>query len=168
MKRFLILFVVLIAALLGAGCGSDEKNADTGKKPEEKKSEAAAEAVAPNQTFKEIEFTNINWIMGAPDPEPTGGIWLWNKDRHPAGLDDQDWDHEDMLYVQASKKYQHQNINIEKLQVIDQDVVKIVVSWEKDIGREAPARDWVSVETGALDGKKFIVEDMEGKKVETQ
>jgi ABC-type enterochelin transport system substrate-binding protein len=170
LKRFLTLILVLTVSLL-SGCGSkeNENNAETSQVKEEQKSEetaSTADAVEPNQAHKEIEFKSINWIMGAPDPEPTAGIWVYNKDKHPSSLDNQDWDHEDMLYVQASKKYKHQQITIKKLQVIENDVIKIIVSWEKDIGRELPPRDYVTVETGALDGKKFIVEDMDGQKVD--
>ncbi len=169
MKRFLLLLLVFSFAFMSAGCGMIEKVVDAGKekgdKAAEESGEDAAEAIEPNESFKEIEFQRINWIGGAPAVEQKSGIWVYTKDKHPADLGDQDWDHEDILYIQASSDYEHQDIIIRKLQVISDDVVKIVVDWEKDIGRDAPPRDWAKVETGVLDGKKFIVEDTEGKKV---
>ena len=170
MKRVLLLLLVFSFALMSAGCGMLEKMVDAGKgkgdKASEESSEAAAEAIEPNEAFKEIEFQRINWIGGAPAVEQQSGIWVYTKDKHPADLGDQDWDHEDILYVQASgSEYEHWDFNITKLQVISDDVVKIVVAWEKDIGRDEPPRDWAKVEKGVLDGKKFIVEDTRGKKV---
>lgn len=155
---------------MSVGCGMIEKIVDAekgkGEKASEESSEEAAEAIAPNESFKEIEFQRINWIGGAPPVEQQSGIWVYTKEKHPAGLSDQDWDHEDILYIQASSsEYEHWDFSITKLQVISDDVVKIVVAWEKDIGRDAPPRDWAKVETGVLDGKKFIVEDTKGKKV---
>ncbi len=165
MKRFLILLFAFSFVLLSVGCGN-EKNADTEKEKEEKAAEETAGAVEPDQSYQEIEFERINWILGAPGTESTGGIWLYTKEKHPADLDDQDWDHKDMLYIQASRNdYEHKDFFIKKIQVISDDVIKIIVGWEKDIGREAPPRDWAQVETGLLQGKKFIVEDSAGEKV---
>jgi len=169
LKRVLLLLLAFSFALMSVGCGMLEKMADAGKgkgdQASEESSEEAAEAIEPNKSYKELEFERINWIGGAPPVEQEGGIWVYTKDKHPAGFGNQDWDHEDVLYIQASREYEHQDIVIRKLQVISDDVVKIVVDWEKDIGREAPPRDWATVETGALDGKKFVVEDTSGEKV---
>jgi hypothetical protein len=171
LKRFLTLFLILAVMLVSAGCGvlADKMSGNEEKQQNKEKKSEDVEAVSPNKTYKEISFQRINWIMGAPDPESSGGIWVYNKDKHPAGLDDQDWDHEDMLYVQASSPtYDDKDITIEKLQVIQDDIVKIVVSMEDSTDTETPARDWASVETGELDGKKFIVETTDGKRVKTQ
>lgn len=169
MKRFLILLFALSFVLMSTGCGMIEKvvlgKQQGEEKASEESSEEAAEAIEPNESFKEIEFQRINWIGGAPAVEQTGGIWVYTKDKHPAGFGNQDWDHEDVLYIQASSDYEHQDIVIRKMQVISDYVVKIIVAWEKDIGRDAPPRDWAKVEKGELDGKKFIVEDTSGEKV---
>jgi hypothetical protein len=169
LKRFLLLLLVFSFAFMSTGCGMIEKVVDAGKEKGEKAAEESgedtAEAIEPNESYKELEFNRINWIGGAPSVEQEGGIWVYTKDKHPAGLGNQDWDHEDILYIQASSDYEHQDIVIRKLQVISDDVVKIVVDWEKDIGRDAPPRDWAKVETGLLQGKKFIVEDTSGEKV---
>lgn len=172
MKRLSLWILLFSVMVLGTGCSliasfADEEAKET-KKEEKQQENKEEEAVAPNQTFKEIPFQRINWIMGTPDVEPQAGIWVYTRDKHPADLDDQDWDHEDMLYVQASSKYKDQDIEIRKLQVISKDVVKVVVALTKDIGRDAPPRDWATVEVGALDGKKFIVETLDGKKVDIQ
>ena len=135
------------------------------EKASEESSEEAAEAIEPNESFKELSSNASIGLAEHPPSNRKGGIWVYTKDKHPAGFGNQDWDHEDVLYIQASSDYEHQDIVIRKMQVISDDVVKIVVDWEKDIGRDAPPRDWAKVEKGELDGKKFIVEDTSGEKV---
>jgi len=164
LKSFRILLTILAFTLILTGCG-DASGDEKEKEKEEKKEDLGA--VEPSKTYKEIEFTDINWIMGEPASESEPGVYIYNKEKHPSSLSDQDWDHSDMLYVQANPdKYKGKSLSISKLQVIQKDVVKIVVSLNQKSNSDGdPPETWVEIEAGALDGKKFIVETKDGERV---
>ncbi|EGK11020.1 hypothetical protein ACFQ49_06480 [Kroppenstedtia eburnea] len=165
MKRFALLLTLSVLLVFSSGCGL--LVADKGEK-EKKTKEEEIDAVEPSETFEEVEFKHINWFMGAPDPEEHGGIWLYNKEKHPGELDNNSWESNDMLLVQASSpKYDKYSLKVKKLQVIKSDVVKIVVKLEED-NNDKPAHEYISLKRGDLDGKKFVVETTDGKPVETK
>ncbi|MGF7087627.1 hypothetical protein JOD24_001463 [Kroppenstedtia sanguinis] len=165
MKRFAILLVFSVLWVFSSGCGLlvDDKE-EKEKKPKEEK----VDAVEPSETFEEVEFQHINWFMGAPDPEEHGGIWLYNEEKHPGELDNNSWESNDMLLVQASSpKYDKYSLKVKKLQVVKPDVVKIVVKLEEE-DDDKPAHEYISLKKGDLDDKKFVVETTDGKPVETK
>lgn len=175
MKRFALLLILSLLLVFSSGCGMlvADKGKDGSEKAEEeekeKKKEEESDAVEAGETFEEISFQPINWIGSDPDPESHGGIWVYNKEKHPGSMDNNDWwDTEDMLLVQASSpEYDKYSLEVKKLQLMDSGVVKIVVELEDDYNDE-PAHEYVSVRRGELDGKKFIVETTDGKRVETK
>lgn len=172
MKRFALLLILSLLLAFSTGCGilvADKEKDGKEKEEKEQKEEEKSDAVEPGETFEEVSFRHINWMIGgAPDPEGHGGIWLYNKEKHPGSLENNSWETKDMLLVQASSpEYDKYSLEVKKLQLIESDVVKIVVKLEEDSDDE-PAHEYISLNRGDLDGKKFIVESTDGKRVETK
>ncbi|RKJ48560.1 hypothetical protein D7X33_33400, partial [Butyricicoccus sp. 1XD8-22] len=102
--------------------------------------------------------------------QPNGGIWVYTAETIPSGFDDTvDWETKDLLLVQVNDpKYVDHEMEFKALQILEDDVVKIIVSLEPDeySSNKEVARRYASVEKGQLEGKKFIVETVEGDKVD--
>lgn len=196
MKYLLSIFYVSLALLVLSGCSSNEKDeqsenvdqTDIETEKEEKETDISSEknqeeskdesydeselieAVETEQVYPEIPFQNINWFFGSPDRQPNGGIWVYTSETIPSGYEDTiDWELNDLLLVQVNDpKYIDHELEIKALQILDDNVVKIVVSIEPDeySTDKKAARRYASVEKGQLQGKKFLVETVEGEKVD--
>nr|WP_106781049.1 hypothetical protein [Lysinibacillus timonensis] len=193
-KYLLSIFYVTLTILILVGCSSsnnteaqnnkdnetveaennkDNKENDENTETEDEQSiddSDLIEAVETAPVYPEVSFQNINWFFGSPDRQPTGGIWVYTSETIPSGFDNTvDWETEDLLLVQINDpKYVDHDMEYKALQVIDDNVVKIVVSLEADESStdKEPARRYASVEKGELVGKKFLVETVEGDKID--
>ncbi len=190
MKYLLSIFSLTLLVL--SGCSSDEPEVQSEEvdqtdvetneqeketnKSSEKDEEASydenelIEAVETEQVYPEVSFQNINWFFGSPDRQPNGGIWVYTSETIPSGYEDTiDWESNDMLLVQVNDaQYIDHEMEIKALQILDDNVVKIVVTIEPDeySSNKEPTRRYASVEKGQLEGKKFLVETVEGDKVD--
>ncbi|OYD07494.1 hypothetical protein [Paludifilum halophilum] len=165
---FMIFLLTGCAALMSDEGKDEEKKGEEAKAEEKKEENEEIEgAQAANETFEEIEFQPINWIMGAPDRQPKGGFWVYTKEKHPGNISDSfDWDQNDVLLVQISdKKHYGKKLVPKALQVLDDDVVKVVVKLDEDGSEGKAPRRYIKVDKGALDGKKFIVETQDGERL---
>jgi hypothetical protein len=186
LKKLIILVSFALMSSLLSGCGqllsavsnppkdskASENTSDT-KGQDGQNQEDVEGATAPQETYQEIKFQPINWINGAPDPQPTPGVWVYTKEKHPGNLEDSfTWDEEDVLLVQiGNPEYEGYEMTPTNLQIIKPDVVRVVVKLEKDefqTEEKEPARVYMTVKRGSLDGKKFIVVDQNGKKLQTK
>ncbi len=196
MKLLSSIFYASVLLLVLAGCSSsneteaqndpvDQTNVENeNKDSKEKDNESASsenekesydesdlvEAVETAPVYPEISLQNINWFYGSPDRQPNGGIWVYTSETIPSGYENTvDWESKDLLLVQVNDpQYIDHEMKIKALQVIEDDVVKIVVSIEPDkysTDKEV-ARRYASVDKGQLEGKKFLVETVEGEKVD--
>ncbi|SOC13350.1 hypothetical protein SAMN05880501_107163 [Ureibacillus xyleni] len=187
--KYVFLYLCLTLLLL-VGCSSNEKEKQEEKieqtTTETKKEEAQdgsknkedisydetklVEAVDTAKVYPEITFQNINWFFGSPDRQPYGGIWVYTSETIPSGYDDTiDWEQNDLLLLQVNDaQYVDHELEIKALQILDDNVVKIVVSIEPDeySTDKKAARRYASVEKGQLGGKKFLVETVEGDQID--
>lgn len=187
-----LLSILSLTLLVLSGCSSDEPEVQSEEvdqtdvetneqeketnKSSEKDEEASydenelIEAVETEQVYPEVSFQNINWFFGSPDRQPNGGIWVYTSETIPSGYEDTiDWESNDMLLVQVNDaQYIDHEMEIKALQILDDNVVKIVVTIEPDeySSNKEPTRRYASVEKGQLEGKKFLVETVEGDKVD--
>lgn len=187
-----LLSILSLTLLVLSGCSSDESEVQSEEvdqtdvetneqeketnKSSEKDEEASydenelIEAVETEQVYPEVSFQNINWFFGSPDRQPNGGIWVYTSETIPSGYEDTiDWESNDMLLVQVNDaQYIDHEMEIKALQILDDNVVKIVVTIEPDeySSNKEPTRRYASVEKGQLEGKKFLVETVEGDKVD--
>lgn len=150
---------------------TEENSDNNNEESEESYNEAdLIEAVETGPVYPEVDFQNINWFFGSPDRQPNGGIWVYTAETIPSGFDDTvDWETKDLLLVQVNDpKYVDHEMEFKALQILEDDVVKIVVSLEPDefSSNKEVARRYASVEKGQLEGKKFIVETVESDKVD--
>ncbi|WP_078552293.1 hypothetical protein [Bacillus alkalicellulosilyticus] len=127
-------------------------------------------AVAPNQSLPEISVQNITWYFGVPDRQPNAGIWVYTEDNHPSALSNVNFDNNDVLLVQISnEEYYGSSMDIRALQVVDENVVRIVVRLdEPEPDSNEQARRYANVPKGELDGKSFIVETEDGEPLSVQ
>ncbi|SOC43114.1 hypothetical protein [Ureibacillus acetophenoni] len=194
-KKYLSsLFYASMLLLVLAGCSSsnetkaedpkedqtevatDTEKDDAEGSSEEKEEEEAyddsdlVEAVETSPVYPEVNFQNINWFWGSPDRQSTGGIWVYTSETIPSGYESTvDWETKDLLLVQINDpKYIDHSMEFKALQKIDDDVVKIVVSLKPDDTKtdKEVARRYASVDKDELVGKKFLVETVEGDKVD--
>ncbi|MGP4108987.1 hypothetical protein [Virgibacillus sp. L01] len=191
-KLVTLLMMSMLLILLLAACGSDEEasgsndkdkdnsteqeaekdNSDKEKddKAEEEKADEETEgAVAPQSSSEEISFRQVSWMMGSPDRRPNAGVWYYTANDHPSKYDDTfKWEKEDILLWQISnKEYQGYDADTELLVKMDNDVIKIVVGLEKDddpSDKKMP-RNFLKVDKGALEGKSFIIETVDGEEL---
>lgn len=150
---------------------TEESSDKNNKESEESYNESdLIEAVETGPVYPEVDFQNINWFFGSPSRQPNGGIWVYTAETIPSGFDDTvDWETKDLLLVQVNDpKYVDHEMEFKALQILEDDVVKIVVNLEPDeySSNKEVARRYASVEKGQLEGKKFIVETVEGDKVD--
>ncbi|SFJ10862.1 hypothetical protein [Thermoflavimicrobium dichotomicum] len=187
------LFVVSLVSVLLTGCStllnlaSDNKDSkNTSSKTESSAQKANAdsgdsnnnnsesEGKKANETYEEIAYQPINWLMGAPKRQPHGGVWIYTKEKHPGSLENSslDFNKNDYLLVQISdKKYFGYDMDVTALQIIKPDLIRIVVRLEKDSSSTsseplAPRR-YLEIKKGAIDPDKmkFIVETEQGEKL---
>ncbi|MBA4495231.1 hypothetical protein ACFO25_00345 [Paenactinomyces guangxiensis] len=177
-KSLIVVSIFSLVALTGCNQLLDQIQKEAGKNEADAKSSNEGSDVegaqAANQTYKEIPFTPINWVMGAPDRQPQGGVWIYTKEEHPGSLDNSshDWEKKDMLLVQIKeKKYYGYKMEITALQVIKPDVIRIVVKLNKGTTSSSTegeaARRYAELDKGAIDPKKmkFIVETETGERL---
>ncbi len=151
---------------------SNKENKESSKENDEESYDDSdlIEAVETSPVYPEITFQNINWFWGSPDRQPTGGIWVYTSETIPSGYESTvDWETKDLLLVQVNDpKYIDHSMDFKALQKIDDDIVKIVVSLKQDDTKtdKEVARRYASVDKGELEGKKFLVETVEGDKVD--
>lgn len=150
---------------------TEENNPEGSSEKEEEEYDEAdlVEAVETSPVYPEVTFQNINWFWGSPDRQPTGGIWVYTSETIPSGYETTvDWETKDLLLVQINDpKYIGHSMEFKALQKVDDDVVKIVVGLKPDDTKtdKEVARRYASVDKGELEGKKFLVETVEGDKV---
>lgn len=186
-----VLSILLLAACgseeEASGDSDKEKNTSSGEKTEqdskkdtsdnekaesteeEKADEETEGAVAPQASSEEISFRQVSWMMGSPDRRPNAGVWYYTANDHPSKYDDTfEWEKEDILLWQISdEKYQGYDPDTELLVKMDNDVIKIVVGLEEDDdpSDEEMPRNFLKVDKGALEGKSFIIETVDGEEL---
>lgn len=186
MKKYAMLIAVLFAcSFVFAACGNKDEKASDDQDGEEKTEEANAEedgnededdqnnedtsgAVEPKSSSETISFEQTNWIGGSPDREADPGVWYYTEDDHPEKYDDTfDWDEEDVLLWQIDdKKYEGASADTQKLEVMDNDVIKVVVELEEgDSDDDRAPRNFLKVPKDKLDGKSYIVETEDGEEL---
>ncbi|WP_025026319.1 hypothetical protein [Caldalkalibacillus mannanilyticus] len=194
-RRLRWLGLVLLVIML-AGCGGEKETTttpeveETGVQQEEqnKKEEAEEqkengedEASASNKLIEaakkantvnpEIKFREINWMMGAPKRQPTGGIWIFSGENHPQEISNSfNWETKDVLLIQISnEEYKGYGLDIRSLQILNDEVINVLVELSApDDEKELAPRRYIEVDKGALDGKLLVISTHDGEILETE
>ncbi|HLR61903.1 MAG TPA: hypothetical protein VK097_05610 [Lentibacillus sp.] len=188
-------FVLFFLTACGDG-GSAEGSADEGEASENKEADSQEDtssdedssegsqssdgssseedtsgAVKPESASETISFDQVSWVGGVPDRQPEPGVWYYTQNDHPEKYADTfDWGKEDVLLWQiGDEKYKGYDADTGKLEIMDDDVIKIVVELEEDDSDDERApRNYLKVPKGELEGKSFIVETVDGEQLSVE
>ncbi|ALX49664.1 hypothetical protein [Lentibacillus amyloliquefaciens] len=154
---------------------SDEDKEDGSEEAQSSESGSSDEdtsgAVKPQSASESISFEQVSWLGGVPDRQPEAGVWYYNQNDHPEKYADTfNWEEEDILLWQiGDEKYKGYDADTGKLEIMDDDVIKIVVELEADeTDDERAPRNYLKVPKGELEGKSFIVETVDGEQLSIQ
>jgi len=131
--------------------------------------------VQPNQVNAEIPFDINSYIPSDFKPRPKGGIYVYTKEAHAGAISDYfkfDWDEKDILYIQLSDQYKGYDLEPMALEKKNAKTIRVVlkVKATDDVGKpdEDPARVFIKVPKGSLQGYSFEVVDESGKQLNLQ
>lgn len=131
--------------------------------------------VQPNQVNAEIPFDTVSYIPYDFKPRPKGGIYIYTKEAHAGAISDTfkyDWDEKDILYVQLGEQYRGYKIEPMALEKKDAKTLRLILKLQAtdDVGKsdEDPARKFIKVPKGSLNGYSFEVVDISGKQLSLQ
>ncbi|WP_217587681.1 hypothetical protein [Lentibacillus saliphilus] len=148
-----------------------DENDEAEKEEDDASGDENSKGVAPKSASEQVSFTQVTWFFGSPKRQTEPGVWYYTAEDHPANLEDTfDWEEEDVLLWQiGDEKYGGYSADTEKLEIVDENLIKIVVSFDEDGPDESNPdrmpRNYISVEKGALDGKSFYVETVDGEEL---
>jgi len=131
--------------------------------------------VQPNKVVAEIPFDPVGYIPSDFKPRAKGGIYVYTKETHSGAISEDFesyWDEKDLLYVQLSDQYKGYEIEPMALEKKDAKTVRLVLKVKPtdDVGKsdEEPARKFIRVPRGSLNGYSFEVVDEMGKPLNLQ
>lgn len=195
-RRLRWLSLVLLVIML-AGCGGEKETTTTPEEEEpgvqqeeqnkkeetEEQKESGEDEASPasnklieaakkaNTVNPEIKFREINWMMGAPKRQPTGGIWIFSGENHPQEISNSfNWETKDVLLIQISnEEYKGYGLNIRSLQILNDEVINVLVELSApDDEKELAPRRYIEVDKGTLDGKLLVISTHDGEILETE
>lgn len=122
--------------------GDQEEKTGESNTSEKEDAEDTSGAVKPQSAAKTVSFTQVTWFYGSPKRELNPGVWYYTASDHPEKFATTfDWEEEDVLLWQiGDEKYKGYGAETEQLQVLDNDVIKIIVKLEDESWEEMPRR----------------------------
>lgn len=131
--------------------------------------------VQPNQVNAEVPFDPVSYIPYNFKPRTKGGIYVYTKEAHAGTISDDFkhyWDEKDMLYVQLGNQFKGYEIEPMALEKLDAKTIRLVLKLkptEKVGNSDAdPARKFIRVPKGSLNGYSFEIVDESGKQLNLQ
>ncbi|SFA95781.1 hypothetical protein SAMN04488072_104145 [Lentibacillus halodurans] len=150
------------------GSSTDEQEDESSES--DSSEEDTSGAVSPQSASETVSFEQVTWIGGVPDRRPDPGIWYYTEDDHPEKYASTfDWEKEDVLLWQiGDEKYQGYDPDTRELEIMDDDVIKIVVELEEDDTDDRAPRNYLKVPKDKLEGKSFIIETVDGEQLSVE
>lgn len=131
--------------------------------------------VQPNQVHAEIPFDEVSFVPFKFKPRSQGGIFIYTKEAHPGNISEtfkRYWDEYDMLYIQLGEQFKGYEIELMALEKKDAKTARLVlrVNTTNKAGNPTadPARKFIRVPKGSLNGYSFEVVDETGRALSLQ
>ncbi|MBD1373117.1 hypothetical protein IC620_12205 [Hazenella sp. IB182357] len=176
--------LVLLLSLIVSGCSfapdlsaKKEKDATSASEGTEAANSEEIEGAQAATEYKEQPWFEKRRTTTNKAPRAmSGGLWVYNLNSYPGYLGKLvNFEEVDVLHIQLTdKEYYGHILDPLAIEFLNDTTVRVVLSLKKDregydfqveAKKNEPARVFIKVEKGKLQGKKFIIETDTGEKL---